>query len=94
MITDGAVINPEAVRAFAARLNQFANETRDHLASLLSTLRDIGDSDWQDAQYAKFESEFEPLATEVLRCLVTMETEFVTDLRRHAELAEEYLKRR
>jgi len=64
-----AIVNPEDLRRFAARLKQFNNEMMTQLTTLHGQLSGLGQS-WRDREHDKFVEEFEqrPWNRKRLKC--------------------------
>ena len=87
-----AIVNPEEIRRFAARLKQFNNELLNQLTVLHGQLSGLGQS-WRDREHDKFVEEFEQ-TMQVISRFIDATDEHIPFLMRKAERAEEYLQQR
>ena len=87
-----AIVNPEEIRRFAARLKQFNNELLNQLTVLHGQLSGLGQS-WRDREHDKFVEEFEQ-TMKVLGRFVEASNKHIPFLVRKAERVEEYLQQR
>ena len=53
-----AIVNPEEIRRFAARLKQFNNDLMNQLTVLHGQVSGLGQT-WRDREHDKFVEEFE-----------------------------------
>jgi uncharacterized protein YukE len=87
-----AIVNPEEIRRFAARLKQFNNELLNQLSVLHGQLSGLGQS-WRDREHAKFVEEFDQ-TMQVIKRFVDSTNQHIPFLLRKADRAEEYLQQR
>jgi uncharacterized protein YukE len=87
-----AIVNPEEIRRFAARLKQFNNELLNQLTVLHGQLSGLGQS-WRDREHDKFVEEFEE-TMQVMKRFVDSTNQHIPFLLRKAERADEYLQQR
>jgi uncharacterized protein YukE len=87
-----AIVNPEELRRFAARLKQFNNEMMTQLTTLHGQLSGLGQS-WRDREHDKFVEEFEQ-TLQVVKRFVDATNQHIPFLLRKAERIEEYLQQR
>jgi uncharacterized protein YukE len=87
-----AIVNPEELRRFAARLKQFNNEMMTQLTTLHGQLSGLGQS-WRDREHDKFVEEFEQ-TLQVVKRFVDSTNQHIPFLLRKAERIEEYLQQR
>ena len=83
-----AIVNPEDLRRFAARLKQFNNEMMTQLTTLHGQLSGLGQS-WRDREHDKFVEEFEQ-TLQVVKRFVDSTNQHIPFLLRKAERIEEY----
>jgi uncharacterized protein YukE len=82
--------DPERLRAFAARLNQFASASDEHLSRLKSAVGHLGQT-WRDQEFERFVQQF-ATAQSRLQAFVE-ETKRVTPvLEADARKLDDYLK--
>ncbi|MGO9598949.1 MAG: WXG100 family type VII secretion target [Isosphaeraceae bacterium] len=87
-----AIVNPEEIRRFAARLKQFNNELLNQLTVLRGQLSGLGQS-WRDREHDKFEEEFDQ-TMQVIKRFVDSTNQHIPFLLRKADRADEYLQQR
>jgi uncharacterized protein YukE len=87
-----AIVNPEELRRFAARLKQFNNEMMTQLTTLHGQLSGLSQS-WRDREHDKFVEEFEQ-TLQVVKRFVDSTNQHIPFLLRKAERIEEYLQQR
>lgn len=87
-----AIVNPEEIRRFAARLKQFNNELLNQLTVLHGQLSGLGQT-WRDREHDKFVEEFEQTMM-VMKRFVESTNQHIPFLLRKAERIEEYLQQR
>ncbi len=87
-----AIVNPEELRRFAARLKQFNNEMIAQLTMLHGQLAGLGQS-WRDREHDKFVEEFEA-TLQVVKRFTDSTNQHIPFLMRKAERIEEYLQQR
>jgi uncharacterized protein YukE len=87
-----AVVNPEEIRRFAARLKQFNNELLNQLTVLRGQLSGLGQS-WRDREHDKFVEEFDQ-TMQVIKRFVDSTNQHIPFLLRKADRADEYLQQR
>src|SRR5262245_45894831 len=87
-----AIVNPEEIRRFAARLKQFNNELMNQLTVLHGQLSGLGQT-WRDREHDKFVEAFEQ-TMQVMKRFVDSTNQHSPFLRRKAERIEEYLQQR
>jgi uncharacterized protein YukE len=83
--------DPEAIRAFAARLAEFHQQTHEQLGALASHLGELG---WSDRKFQEYSQVFESSRAVLSHALEEIETEQVPHLRRLADILEEFLSER
>jgi uncharacterized protein YukE len=87
-----AIVNPEEIRRFAARLKQFNNELLNQLTVLRGQLSGLGQS-WRDREHDKFVEEFDQ-TMQVIKQFVESTNQHIPFLLRKADRADEYLQQR
>jgi uncharacterized protein YukE len=87
-----AIVNPEELRRFAARLKQFNNEMMTQLTTLHGQLSGLSQT-WRDREHDKFVEEFET-TLQVVKRFVDATNQHIPFLLRKAERIEEYLQQR
>lgn len=87
-----AIVNPEEIRRFAARLKQFNNDLMNQLTVLHGQLSGLGQT-WRDREHDKFNEEFEQTMLVVKR-FVDATNQHIPFLLRKADRADEYLQQR
>jgi uncharacterized protein YukE len=87
-----AVVNPEELRRFAARLKQFNNEMIGQLTTLHGQLAGLSQT-WRDREHDKFVEEFEQ-TLQVVKRFTESTNQHIPFLLRKAERIEEYLQQR
>jgi uncharacterized protein YukE len=87
-----AIVNPEEIRRFAARLKQFNNELLNQLTVLRGQLSGLGQS-WRDREHDKFVEEFDQ-TMQVIKRFVDSTNQHIPFLLRKADRADEYLHQR
>jgi uncharacterized protein YukE len=87
-----AIVDPDAVRAFARDLDQFSAELESQLAALHGRLKRLGES-WQDQEHAAFAGEFERTLRQMAR-FCESSRDHAPYLMRKAQRAEDYLNQR
>ena len=85
--------DPEEIEAFAHVLSTYAQSTRDGLAQVAGQLRQMGESTWQDQQYASFEQSFQELENSIRMATGEIETVHVPHLHRLVADLREFLSR-
>ena len=78
-----AIVNPEEIRRFAARLKQFNNELLNQLTVLHGQLSGLGQS-WRDREHDKFVEEFEE-TMQVMKRFVDSTNQHIPFLMRKAD---------
>lgn len=87
-----AIVDPEELRRFAARLKHFSGEVMTHMQTVQRQLQHLG-STWRDQEHQKFSEEFEQQLATFGR-FVESTGEYVPYLLRKAERVEEYMQQR
>ena len=87
-----AIVNPEEIRRFAARLKQFNNDLMNQLTVLRGQLSGLGQS-WRDREHDKFVEEFDQ-TMKVMKRFVDSTNQHIPFLLRKADRADEYLQQR
>jgi uncharacterized protein YukE len=87
-----AIVNPEELRRFAARLKQFNNEMMTQLTTLHGQLAGLGQT-WRDREHDKFVEQFEQ-TLQVVKRFTESTNQHIPFLLRKAERIEEYLQQR
>jgi uncharacterized protein YukE len=87
-----AIVNPDEIRRFAARLKQLNNELLNQLTVLRGQLSGLGQS-WRDREHDKFVEEFD-LTMQVIKRFVDSTNQHIPFLLRKADRADEYLQQR
>jgi uncharacterized protein YukE len=87
-----AIVNPEEIRRFAARLKQFNNDLMNQLAVLHGQISGLGQT-WRDREHDKFVEEFEQ-TMQVVKRFVDATNQHIPFLMRKADRADEYLQQR
>ncbi len=87
-----AIVNPDEIRRFAARLKQFNNDLMNQLTVLHGQLSGLGQT-WRDREHDKFKEEFEA-TMQVMKRFVEATNQHIPFLLRKAERADEYLQQR
>ena len=87
-----AIVNPEEIRRFAARLKQFNNDLMNQLTVLRGQLSGLGQS-WRDREHDKFVEEFDQ-TMQVMKRFVDSTNQHIPFLLRKADRADEYLQQR
>ena len=87
-----AVVNPEELRRFAARLKQFNNEMMSQLSTMHGQLAGLSQT-WRDREHDKFVEEFEQ-TLQVMKRFTEATNQHIPFLLRKAERVEEYLQQR
>jgi uncharacterized protein YukE len=87
-----AIVNPEELRRFAARLKQFNNEMIAQLTTLHGQLAGLSQT-WRDREHDKFVEQFEQ-TLQVVKRFTESTNQHIPFLLRKAERIEEYLQQR
>jgi uncharacterized protein YukE len=87
-----AIVNPEELRRFAARLKQFNNEMIGQLTQLHGQLAGLSQT-WRDREHDKFVEQFEQ-TLQVVKRFTESTNQHIPFLLRKAERIEEYLQQR
>ena len=87
-----AIVNPEELRRFAARLKQFNNEMISQLTTLHGQLAGLSQT-WRDREHDKFVEQFEQ-TLQVVKRFTESTNQHIPFLLRKAERIEEYLQQR
>ena len=87
-----AIVNPEELRRFAARLKQFNNEMMTQLTTLHGQLSVLSQS-WRDREHDKFLEEFEQ-TLQAVKKFVDATNLHIPFLMRKAERIDDYLHQR
>jgi uncharacterized protein YukE len=87
-----AIVNPEEIRRFAARLKQTNNDIMNQMTVLHGQLSGLGQS-WRDREHDKFVEEFEQ-TMQVVKRFVDSTNQHIPFLMRKADRADEYLQQR
>ena len=82
--------DPDRLRAFAQRLNQFAATSEEHLARVKSAIGHLGQS-WQDQEFAKFVQQFSS-AQGRLKSFIEETKKVTPTLEADARKLEEYIR--
>jgi WXG100 family type VII secretion target len=86
-----AVVDPEELRRFAARLKKFNSDLQNQAAMLANQLAALG-STWRDQEHQKFVEQFEQHMKVIAR-FTDATNEYVPYLIRKAEHVEDYLQK-
>jgi uncharacterized protein YukE len=87
-----AIVDPQELRRFAARLRHFSNEVLTQMQTVQRQLGALG-ATWRDTEHQKFAEEFEQQLHAFGR-FVEATGEYVPYLIRKAERVEEYQQQR
>ena len=87
-----AIVSPEEIRRFAARLKQFNNDLMNQLTVLHGQVAGLGQT-WRDREHDKFDEEFEQTML-VMKRFVEATNQHIPFLLRKADRADEYLQQR
>jgi len=87
-----AIIDPGEVRKFASELQRFTDSMHEHMTSLMSQHRQLGQS-WRDQEHRKFSDEFEHAIRTLARFRNDV-SEYIPYLKRKAQRAQDYLDQR
>jgi uncharacterized protein YukE len=87
-----AIVSPEEIRRFAARLKQFNNDLMNQLTVLHGQVSGLGQT-WRDREHDKFVEEFEQ-TLQVVKRFVDATNQHIPFLLRKADRADEYLQQR
>jgi WXG100 family type VII secretion target len=87
-----AIVSPEEIRRFAARLKQFNNDLMNQLTVLHGQVAGLGQT-WRDREHDKFVEEFEQ-TMQVMKRFVEATNQHIPFLLRKADRADEYLQQR
>ena len=87
-----AIVNPEEIRRFAARLKQTNNDIMNQMTVLHGQLSGLSQS-WRDREHDKFVEEFEQ-TMQVVKRFVDATNQHIPFLMRKADRADEYLQQR
>jgi uncharacterized protein YukE len=87
-----AIVSPEEIRRFAARLKQFNNDLMNQLTVLHGQVSGLGQT-WRDREHDKFVEEFEQ-TMQVMKRFVDATNQHIPFLLRKADRADEYLQQR
>lgn len=87
-----AIVDPQELRRFAARLRHFSNEVMSQMQTVQRQLSALG-ATWRDGEHQKFSEEFEQQLNQFGR-FVESTGEYVPYLIRKAERIEEYQQQR
>ena len=87
-----AIVDPTALRHFAASLKRFNAELQHNVSVLHGQLNALGDS-WRDQEHVRFVQEFDE-AVQVLDRFMAAGEEHIRFLLRKAEIIEDYLQQR
>ena len=87
-----AIVNPEEIRRFAARLKQFNNDLMNQLTVLHGQVSGLSQT-WRDREHDKFVEEFEQ-TMQVVKRFVDATNQHIPFLMRKADRADEYLQQR
>lgn len=87
-----AIVDPQELRRFAARLRHFSGEVMAQMQMVQRQLAALG-STWRDQEHQKFAEEFEQQLTTFGR-FVDATSDYVPYLIRKAERVEEYQQQR
>ncbi len=87
-----AIVNPEEIRRFAARLKQTNNDIMNQMTVLHGQLSGLSQS-WRDREHDKFVEEFEQ-TMQVVKRFVDSTNQHIPFLMRKADRADEYLQQR
>jgi len=87
-----AIVDPQELRRFAARLRHFSTEVMTQMQTVQRQLAALGAS-WRDQEHQKFQEEFEQQLNTFGR-FVESTGEYVPYLIRKAERVEEYQQQR
>jgi WXG100 family type VII secretion target len=86
-----AVVDPDELRRFAARLKKFNNDLQNQASVLGGQLAALG-STWRDQEHQKFVEQFEQHMKMIARFTEASE-QYVPYLMRKAEHIEDYLQK-
>lgn len=87
-----AIVSPDEIRRFAARLKQFNNDLMNQLTVLHGQVAGLGQT-WRDREHDKFVEEFEQ-TMQVMKRFVEATNQHIPFLLRKADRADEYLQQR
>ena len=87
-----AMMDPEAVRRFAADLSRFSTDLDNRMAGLHARFAALGDS-WQDQEHEKFSGEFTQMMKTVKK-FIEASDRHGPYLMRKAERIQQYLDQR
>ena len=87
-----AIVSPEEIRRFAARLKQFNNDLMNQLTVLHGQVAGLGQT-WRDREHDKFVEEFEQ-TMQVVKRFIDSTNQHIPFLLRKADRADEYLQQR
>ena len=87
-----AIVSPEEIRRFAARLKQFNNDLMNQLTVLHGQVSGLGQTS-RDREHDKFVEEFEQ-TLQVVKRFVDSTNQHIPFLLRKADRADEYLQQR
>lgn len=83
--------DPEAMREFARRLNDFCDSTRERLSGVRGHLQEMGNSSWSDVRYTDYAARFEQAAAQVYAAIEQIQPDYIQELESLAQRLEEYL---
>jgi len=86
-----AVVDPEELRRFAARLKKFNSDLQNQTSVLANQLASLG-ATWRDQEHQKFVEQFEQHMKVIAR-FTQATNEYVPYLIRKAEHVEDYLQK-
>ena len=84
-----AIVNPDELRIFAQKLNQFNKEMAQNMSALQSQFVRLGDT-WQDQEHQKFAREFEQTMRVLSQFQRTSEQQ-IPSLLKKARIIDDYL---
>jgi uncharacterized protein YukE len=87
-----AIVDPQELRRFAARLRHFSTEVMGQMQTVQRQLSALG-ATWRDQEHQKFSEEFEQQLAQFGR-FVESTADYVPYLLRKAERVEEYQQQR
>jgi uncharacterized protein YukE len=87
-----AIVDPAALRNFAATLKRFTGDLKSSTSNLKAQFNRLGDT-WRDQEHARFAQEFEQ-TMRVLDRFIQVSEQHIPFLLRKAQRAEDYLRQR
>lgn len=87
----GAHGDPEEIRNFARRLDEYCSETIENLQKLNSIVTEMGSSTWTDEKYRQYVETFEQSRNQLTNTIAQIQPEQIQHLNQLAQRLEEYL---